>query len=321
MYKFKQFRFVIISLLFLTSLLYSAPQDSSSGELESVVRATARVNQKKVALNDSLIFTVRIEWTGDLGRYQISELEDPIINNLEIVATSSADYRMDQQGQVTAAKTFEFVLNPRTMGMAYIEGVIVKYIDNTTGEGHHLMTNRIDVEVLEPIPKSGESRLLLYLAVISVAVIAVLFAALHWIKRRLALKRQQAEAVPIVSLEQEYLSQLKQVVDPDDPNREVSETFFAISKIFRKYLARNYDFAALEQTTEEIIQKLKSFDLDEELITNASEILHVCDVAKFGGSEGYQDQLDRIYSLVEMIFEYNLAKNGESHPEIKSSSS
>ncbi|HDP99694.1 MAG TPA: hypothetical protein ENN22_11005 [bacterium] len=321
MYKFNRFRFVVISLFYSISLAFSAPQDSTVEALASVVKVTGRVDQKRVPLNDSLIFTVRIEWSGDIGRYQISELEDPIINNLEIVATSSADYRMDHQGQAIAAKTFEFVLIPKTIGMAYIEAVIVKYIDNTTGEGHHLMTNRIDVEVFEPILKSGQSWLLLYLVVILVAVIVIVLAALYWMKRRQALKRQRAEAVPIVSLEQEYLSQLKQAVDPDDPNREVSESFFVISKIFRKYLARKYDFAALEQTTERIIQKLKSFDLDEELINNASEILHVCDVAKFGGSEGYQDQLDRIYTLVEMIFENNLVKNGDTHPEVKSSSS
>jgi len=92
-----------------------------------------------------------------------------------------------------------------------------------------------------------------------------------------------------------------------------------LSKIFRKYLAQKYDIAALELTTDELLSILSEKIEDESLVNMAQEVLTVCDVAKFAGSNGDQNQLVRVYTLVESILEKNLANNKKVEDERKES--
>ena len=60
--------------------------DSTSVDYDSTIKISAEVNKKEVPLNDSLLLKVTLTWTGDIKRYQISELEPPIVENFEIMA-------------------------------------------------------------------------------------------------------------------------------------------------------------------------------------------------------------------------------------------
>ncbi len=81
-----------------------------------------------------------------------------------------------------------------------------------------------------------------------------------------------------------------------------------ISKIARKYLSQKYQIPALESTTEKIISDLSDFELDQTMLNNIQEILTVSDLAKFAGSEGNRNELDRTYTLLEAIFERNIGE-------------
>ena len=305
--------FIIINASILSA------QDTTMAATESMVKVTGKVDQKQVPLNRFLKFTVRIEWTGDISRYQISELEDPIINNFEIYSTSSADYRMKEAGVDKAAKTYEFLLKPQSLGMGYIEGVMVKYIDNVTGEGHHLVTNRIDVEVIESVPEPGSKNWIYKWIVLLALIIAVAMVIGFEVKKRRERRQKEAEEIQIVPLEEEYLTTLKNTLDLKKPDLVLNEAFWTLSKIFRKYLAQKYDIAALELTTDELLSILSEKIEDESLANMAQEVLTVCDVAKFAGSNGDQNQLVRVYTLVESILEKNLANNKKVENEGKES--
>ena len=306
-------------LFFIINASILSAQDTTMAATESMVKVTGKVDQKQVPLNRFLKFTVRIEWTGDISRYQISELEDPIINNFEIYSTSSADYRMKEAGVDKAAKTYEFLLKPQSLGMGYIEGVMVKYIDNVTGEGHHLVTNRIDVEVIESVPEPGSKNWIYKWIVLLALIIAVAMVIGFEVKKRRERRQKEAEKIQIVPLEEEYLTTLKNTLDLKKPDLVLNEAFWTLSKIFRKYLAQKYDIAALELTTDELLSILSEKIEDESLANMAQEVLTVCDVAKFAGSNGDQNQLVRVYTLVESILEKNLANNKKVENEGKES--
>lgn len=286
-----------------------AAQDSSRVDFESQISITGSVAVKEIPLNRFLTFTVKVEWFGDFKRFQISEVETPIVENFEIYSTSASDKRSSSNGTTKAAKIYEFTLRPQSLGMGYIEGVVVKYLDLETDEAHHLMTNRINVKVIDSVPEPGEFKLnpiwIIVIVVVVLAVVGLLFWRSAVNRKRIAAQEQ----THVVVLEEEYLTMLRESLDLNSPGIKINEAFWTLSKILRKYLSQKYDFSAMGSTTENIIQHLQKKDIDESLINNIEETLNKSDLAKFAGSEGDRQDLDRSYTLIESMLEKNLARH------------
>jgi hypothetical protein len=244
-----------------------------------------------------------------LKRYQISELENPILENFEITTTSAADRRMSEAGLMKAAKVYELVLKPKSIGMGYIEPLIVKYIDNETGEAHSLITSRLSAKVVDPVAEPGSNQgLMKWILVAAIVLAAFILVIFFWQKRREEKRRQEAEAVNVVPLEQEFLSKLRETVNLKSPDVKINEAFWALSRIVRQYLSQKYQIPALESTSEKIVSDLSGFQVDQTILNNLQEILTVSDLAKFAGAEGNRSELDRVYTLVEALLERNIGE-------------
>jgi hypothetical protein len=297
----------LICFMIVVSVCQLYAQDTSRVATESTIKVYAEIEHKQVPLNRNLKFTVRVEWMGDLGRYKISELENPIIENFDIYSTSSADRRMSEGGVAKACKVYEFILTPRTLGMGYVESVVVKYIDTETGEGHHLVTNRLDIEVIESAPEPNPDalkKLFIYLAGVALLIFCVI-GILSW--RRKTKRKKEIETVDVVSLEEEFLTMLRELIDLNSPELNFKESFASLSKTLRKYMTQKYQIPAMELTSDQLISDFKMNQLDERITNNTEEILRICDLAKFSGSGGERKDLDRVYTLIEEILEKNSA--------------
>ena len=298
--------FLFLSLIFFNRPGYA--QDTIAVDLESTIGISAEVDRKEVPLNRQVTCSVIVEWTGDIKRYQISEVENPIVENFEIIKTSAADRRLSEGGVAKAARIFEFILQPESRGMGYIENVVVKYVDNETGEGKSLITPRLSLKVIDPVPEPGSKKWMIKWILLAVVLLAIFIFLWNWRRKVQEKKRKEEEVLKVVTLEEEYLTQLRESVDLKSPELKISEAFSLLSKIARKYLSQKYEIPALESTTEKIIADLSSFDLDEAVTNNFREILAVSDLAKFAGSEGNRNELDRTYTLLEAILERNLGE-------------
>lgn len=290
-------------------------QDTTTVDSESTIKVTTLVDTREVPLNRQVTCSVIIEWTGELKRYLISEVENPVIENLEIVSTSAADRRLSEAGVVKSAKIYEFVLQPKSLGMAYIEHVIVKYVDNETGEAESLITPRLTIKIIDPVPEPGSrSWMLKWLILVALVLVLFLVIFLIWRRNVREKKRKEAEAVKVVPLEDEYLTQLRESINLNSTEININEAFGTLSKITRKYLSQKYSISALESTTDDIISEISQRDVDQSVINNIREILTVSDLAKFAGAGGDRNELDRIYALLEAVLERNL---GETKAEEK----
>jgi hypothetical protein len=307
---------IFLFLVFIISNRPGKAQDTTAVALESTIGISAEVDKKEVPLNRQVTCSVIVERTGDIKRYQISEVENPIVENFEIIKTSAADRRLSEGGVTKAARIFEFVLQPKSLGMGYIENVIVQYFDNVTGDGESLITPRLNVKVIDAVPEPGSKSWMIKWIVLAVVLLAIFIFLWNWRRKVQERKRKEAEAVKVVALEEEYLTQLRESVNLKTPELKISEAFSLLSKIARKYLSQKYEIPALESTTEKIIADLSDFELDQAVINNFEEILTVSDLAKFAGSEGNRNELDRTYTLLEAILERNL---GEARVEDQAS--
>lgn len=294
--------FFIIHFLLIFNLL---AQDSTQ-TVPSGIKITASVASKEIPLNRPLIFTIQVEWFGDLNRYEISEVEQPVVKNFQIKSNASSDRREVVNGQLKAIKTFDFELIPQEFGMGYIEGVIVKYIDTETGDGKHLITNRLDVKVIEPIPEPGSYRGIFKWIILAGCLIMLSIVFYVWQRKKTEEKRRQAAEAAIVPIEKDYLKELNNSIPLDSPDINLNTSFSQVSLLLRKYLAEKYDFSATQTISEEIIDTLKHNNVSDRLTNNIKEVLDISDVVKFSGGDGSRADLERIYTLVEDIFNEGL---------------
>ena len=307
------FSFLIVTLFF--SVTASAQDSTLSSPFG--IRVAASVSTKEVPLNRVLKFTVQVDWFGDLNRYEISEVENPVVRNFSIQSNASSSRSEQVGGQSKAIRSYEFELLPQELGMGYVEGLIVKYIDKVSGEGKHLITNRLEVKVIDPIPEPSSKVWLLWWIGGGIIIIALVLLSILQQQKKAEEKRRKAAEAAIVPIEEEYQQELKKSITLDSPDLDIKNAYSVISRIFRKYLAEKFNFGATNAITEEIINILNQNEVSESLINNTEEILNTCDVVKFSGGEGDKAGLERVYTLVEDFLSANLKSSDGNSEDIK----
>ena len=311
--------FLIFFLVFDSFVSVGYGQASSavgSGWNETKVSLSAFIEPKRVPLNRSVVFTVQVAWEGDLDLIEIGDIEEPLLSNFDVVGTASANRVIGASGGQRAIKEIAYTLRPRTLGMAYVEPAGLSYEDKRTGKSHALMTQRIGVEVVSPVPEPGEGVGWWVWVAVGVGVVGGGVALVSWMRRRSVGPEEETEVVRVV--EEAYLDALKQTVDLKTQDRR--EAFASLTKLFRGYLAEKYRIPALEATTEELLRTLAEAELDEGLIRRGEVLFSKADVVKFSGQDATQAELEEAYTTVETILESDLARAIERMREVEEAS-
>ncbi len=279
-------------------------QDSTAAAEESAIKLFCFVDRTSVPLNRTVTFTIRLQWNGDLDRYEIHKFDNPLLENFEIVGNASSNRVLQEGGKKQAINEYEYILKPGRLGMGYIEGVIITYTDLKTDRNYRLITNRLEVKVEDPMPEPGASQWQFWLLL---ALILLIFAALVLFvmkkrqQRRFLVRQQQQEAIPT---EQKYLNELE-TLNINQPELDTAMAYSTISRLLKSYLADKGIGPGLKATTEDIVEAVRSSDLDEEVSEDINRILSTADLYKFSGSAGDRHQVDRIFALFERILEKN----------------
>ncbi|MFQ5649347.1 MAG: BatD family protein [bacterium] len=300
--------------LFLWASVCLAQEEDSRVEntraYASEVKVTARVSRKVVPQNETLILAIKVTWKGDLDRFEIEKVERPVLTNLEVVGNSSSN-QVRQDSVMRAIKTFEYILRPQELGMAYIDGSIITYKDLETEEEHTLVTQRLDVRVTDPIIE-GNNHVLILVASGLLVLGAVAAVSVTVVRRKRAKeadeKRRALEAVPV---EERFLSELEACVNLNDVN--AGEAFASLARVFKKYLSEKYRIPAMGLTTQEICHELNKLAVEDRSVRHAEEVLNSSDVAKFSGGQVERATLERAYTLVEDILRQNKSVADVSH--------
>lgn len=282
------------------ALIFNLAGQTSS---ETRVSLSSSVVPKQVPLNRTVKWTVCIEWQDALSLIEIDDFQEPVLSNFDIVGSSASNRRLaDATGQISI-KEITYTLTPKTLGMGYIESAAISYKDKATGEAHHLMTQRIGVEVIDPVPERGEVRIPWLSIILGFVLVAVIAVSL-FLRKRMRDKKAAASTVDEALLEENILNELKSNVDLSSPNR--NDSLATVIKLFRKYIFQKYDIPALEATTPDLIQKLKESGIESRLVEKCEAMLIKADVIRFSGKEATPAELDEAYGTVETILKSNL---------------
>jgi hypothetical protein len=303
-------------VIYLLSAFYSfqlAAADSLSTTANQQIQLTAYVEQSKIPLNGTAILHIELSWPGKLNRYQIEPVSQPILTNFLLEGSGSENRLLTlDDGSLKAIKAITYRLRPLEMGMAYIDGIIVKYKNRETGDEENLSSQRIMIEILEPLPEGGGER---FQAVVYLILLGIFFAItayfifLYIRKKKLA----QEEGLPEISLAESYLNRLTQEVDPRGTNLE--EMIGRLSRIFREYLDRDLNIPAKELSTQEIVETFKSKDIEDQDLNNLILVFEKFDLIKFSGKSIDPNEFTQIYGTIENF----LLKRKQLYESLKAS--
>jgi hypothetical protein len=146
---------VLIMLWVLWKLLANTPlaaQAPDSVDSAGGIQLTAFLDHVEVALNREAVLTLRLEWVGDLDRYEVYTPENPFVQNLTIIGNASANRVSQHDGKTHSLQEYTFRLKPTSLGMGYVEGMIIKYRDLLLDRDFRLTTNRLEIKITDPLP-------------------------------------------------------------------------------------------------------------------------------------------------------------------------
>lgn len=274
---------------------------------ESEIRLTAFVQDTEVPQNRLAQLVVRVEWSGDLDRYDVQRFENPILQNFEIQGSGSANRVATVDGVQTAIREYTFALKPEAIGMGYVEPMIITYTDNVADANYRLTTNRIEVRVLDPVPEGGAPGWLLWVAGF-VILAGVLFLIVKIMASKRAKKEKEAQEKSEVSvpIEEQFLQELKDTVDLNEPTVDGAKVFAQLSKILRRFLHERFEAPGLEATTSDVTQFLYDERFDDRIVNDIKEILSNADIIKFSGKPVDRPDVERTYTLIESILQKSL---------------
>jgi hypothetical protein len=291
---YKSIPVIIICLFYAVN---AQQADSLSTGLGQNITLNAYVEQSKVPQNRPVILHVELSWPGRLNRYQIEPVSQPMLTNLLLEGSGSENRLItEEDGSLKSLKAVTYRFRPLEMGMAYIDGIVIKYTDHESGEEDRLISQRIMVEITEPLPEEGGNQLkaLSYIVLFVILFGVVAYFLFQFVKKRRMIRE---DGVPAVSLPETYLNRLAQEVDPRGTN--LAEMIQRLSRIFKEYLENDFHIRIRELSTRELIARLNGLELEDTDKNNLSAVFEKLDQIKFARKDIDPAEFTNIYGTIE----------------------
>lgn len=257
---------------------------------------------------------------GDQFKLHLNVNYDPGVNILKVDLSGIDDAEavevIGQTGWDTLRKNPEYVLQQDLTLMVFDSGAIfipaISFEYEQNGESGAKETNELLIEVhvpeiadtiaLAPIKPIMEEPFkaedLLPVAIV-LGIIALIAGIFFFIQRR---GRKEPPPAPEVQIPAhvtalEKLDQLKK--DKIWQQGQIKAYQSQLTFIVREYLEGRYEVQALESTTHEILDQLKTISFSDELKAQLKEMLELADLVKFAKAEPPIEAHDRLMSYAE----------------------
>jgi len=310
---------LIITLWFLFMFFVGTPgysQNQDSTDTTTVaptnIELKTFVESSKVPLNRKVVFHIQLSWIGELSRYQFKSIPQPILTNLVMEGSGSSN-KLEPigDGRLRAIKTITYQFRPVELGMAYIDGIVVKYLDTTTNKEETLQSQRVMVEIVDPVPENGgkKARAVIYIVLLIIFFGTIIYFVIVYFHKR---RNRETMNVRLVAPAEVFLQKIGQEVDPKAAN--LREMVSRLSKIFREFLGREFKILAVEASSEELLTQLRKCDVDEADILQLQKMFKELDMIKYSGKPVDPAEFSNIYGVIE-AFMLKRKQIWEAHQE------
>jgi hypothetical protein len=284
--------------------------------VESDISLRTIVEESEVPLNREVVYHVELRWHGDLSKYVLRDIVDPGVTNLSVRGKGSSNKVItDSIGQTISIKRISYYLKPLELGMSYIDGVTVKYEDTILDQEESLISGRIGVKIIEPIPEPIEFNIIQWIVYVIVLFVLIGLFVFMYLKYR---KRKQEElaklqAMPQETIEEKYLRLLKETIHFSTEN--IRESIGDLSHLITGYFSEKYNLPAGNIPKEDLLQLLKEKGLPETSLARLKEFYRQADLVKFAAEDITESDFHQNYDIVELILQHQ--KSVEAQEEDK----
>lgn len=262
------------------------------------------VENETVPLNRELVFHVELQWKGDLSKYKISEVPEPMVINLTMRGSGSSNkVNSVSDGTTYSIKRRTFYFRPMEIGMAYVEGVKIKYADTILKREEFLISERIGVKIIDPLPEPGEMKIPSHVLIILVGVFILSITLFFYLRYQKRKKEEQARAQSEVkeTVEEKYIRLLKETVHFNTDN--IKDSLIDLSNLLSGYISERYNIHTSSISTDQLIKALVEKEISEETIARIKDLYKTANLVKFAGETVNDADFHRLYDTVELILE------------------
>ncbi len=262
----------------------------------STIELTTYIEKSSVPLNEEVAFHIRLSWLGDMSRYKIVEIPQPLLTNLLMEGSGSKNQITPaEDGTLRSTKTITYKFKPVEIGMAYIDGLVVKYRDSATGETDMLQSQRVQVKILDALPdSSGNVTAVVYIVLLLLFALTIAYFLMQYLKKR---NLTPEESGAPLSIPRQFLKRMSEEIDPKATN--LGEMSVLLSRIFREFLSREFSFPAANSSIDEVRGALRKRSIAELEINKITELLEKLDVIKFAGGSVDPAEFSNLYGTAE----------------------
>jgi len=300
----------IISLLFTSLLFCTSFAQPLPDSIKSEIRLRTYVESENVPLNREVVYHLELVWQGDLSRYKISEIIEPAVTNLSTRGSGSSNkVRTTSDGGLVSIKDITFYFRPLEMGMAYIDGVIIRYHDTVEGKDESLISTRIGIKIDGPLANSSENGTLTGLVGgilgFSLMVVILILFLRYKKKQKEAFSHSLSEMSETV--EEKYLRLLKETIHLNSDN--IKDSLSDLTHLLSGYFSEYYHIPALNMSNNDLLNALGEKELTENLLQKIKDFYSKANQVKFAGESADDSDFHRLYDTVELVLESQRSRN------------
>ncbi len=260
-----------------------AGAQNQQDSLPSNISLYTYVDKEQVPQNHEIVYTVELRWRGELTRYKILEIEDPKLTNLTVRGSGSSNKVTTlEDGRLQSVKQITYYLKPVEMGMAYIDGMIIRYEDTERGESESLIAGRIGVKVEQPVIETGngtaQTIILWFVVIVLLALVA--FFLVRYKNKKAELERAALEQI-IESTEEKYLRLLKETIHFSSDNLKDSIT--DLSHLLTGYLSERFSLPAGGLSSKDMLQILSEKEIEPDTLERLKDFYAKADLVRYAG--------------------------------------
>jgi len=286
------------------------------GTIESDISLRTLIDKSEVPLNREVVYHVELRWRGDLAKYILNEIVDPGLTNLSIRGKGSSNKVIsDSSDQTISIKRITYYLTPLELGMSYIDGARIKYEDTVLDQAESLISGRIGVKIIEPIPEPAEFNLLnwLFYAFILFIIISLFIIMYFRYRKRKQEELAKLQSLPRETIEEKYLRLLKETIHFTSDN--VRESIGDLSNLISGYISEKYNLPAGSLSQRDLLDLLQEKGMTDTSLGRLKEFFKQADLVKFAAEEISESDFHQNYDIIELVLQHQ--KSVEAQEDVK----
>ena len=291
----KKYFYILFGVLFCALHLYGAGQIS----IES------HVDKSTIYIGDVIKYSVVVTHDKDI------DLQTPTLainlGQFEIRDYKVLESREQEDGQIvdqtdyliSTFDTGEFEIPELEIGYSTTSDSTIKFLktEPITIKVESLVAEEAgDIRDIKP-PVEPPQDIKFYIIMGIIALVVLIAAALgfyFWKRRRAGKSILPKRQEPPRPAHQVALEQLEKLVNSDLlQTGKIKEYFIQLSDIVRHYIEGRFFISAIEMTTTQLLENMKTEQLDKEYIEMMYTFLNECDLVKFAKYIPEQNEIDK----------------------------